>query len=64
MTPYTIPDGLVLTTPGYITNNIHTPVVFFTDLIDWAFALGTCVFHLIDPLVDAVVAILVAATIQ
>ena len=38
--------------------------VLIAQLFDRSFALWACIFHLIDPLVDAVVAVLVAATIQ
>ena len=38
--------------------------ILITQLFDRSFALRACVFHLIDPLIDAVVAVLMSATIE
>ena len=42
----------------------HALWVLIAQFFDRSFALGACVFYLIDPLIDAAVAVLVAATIQ
>ena len=38
--------------------------ILITQLFDRSFALRACVFYLIDPLIDAIVAVLMSATIE